>query len=107
MNHEGQQFYAVTLYWDERNEEIYSHDPIRIIRREGEMLESQYGFRSNQMMTKYELYSSRGHLNVKDDPMVVDSVSNTSENKGDSIRSSTMQRKAFTSTINPDSIRKD
>ncbi len=107
MNHEGQQFYAVTLYWDERNEEIYSHDPIRIIRKEGEMLESQYGFRSNQMMTKYELYSSRGHLNVKDDPMVVDSVSNTSENKGDSIHSSTMQRKAFTSTINTDSIRKD
>lgn len=77
-NHKGEKFYAVTLYWDERNEEIYSHDPIRIIRSEEDMLESMYGFKSNQMMTKYELYSSRGQMNVKDEPIVVDSVPTSS-----------------------------
>lgn len=73
-NREGQEFYAVSLFWDEQNQEIYSHDPIRIIRGDGEMLESQYGFKSNQMMTKYELYSSHGHMNVKDEPIIVDSL---------------------------------
>lgn len=80
MNREGQKFYAVSLFWDEDRQEIYSNEPVRIEREEGELLESQYGFKSNQMMTKYELYSSRGHVNVKDEPMMPDSTSTSSPN---------------------------
>lgn len=74
MNHSGQHFFAETLYWDEANEEVYSHDPVRIERGIGEYLYAEYGFKSNQTMTRYELYSSSGHMDVKDEegasPMV-------------------------------------
>lgn len=69
LNREGQRFFAKTLYWDEKNEEVYSHDPVRIERSPGELLVSQYGFKSNQDMTRYELYSSSGHLDVEDQAM--------------------------------------
>ena len=74
LNRSGQHFYAQTLYWDEANQEVYSHDPVRIERSQGEYLYAEYGFKSNQSMTKYELYSSSGHMDVADDaggsPMV-------------------------------------
>lgn len=70
LNREGQRFFAKTIYWDEKEEEVYSHDPVRIERSEGELLMSQYGFKSNQDMTRYELYSSSGHLDVEDKPMM-------------------------------------
>lgn len=66
MNRDGQHFFAETLFWDEGSEEVYSHDPVRIERSEGEYLYAKYGFKSNQTMTKYELYSSSGHLDVED-----------------------------------------
>lgn len=69
LNREGQRFFAKTIYWNEQEGEVYSHDPVRIERSEGELLMSQYGFKSNQDMTKYELYSSSGHLDVEDQPM--------------------------------------
>lgn len=68
LNKEGQRFFAKTLYWDEKKQEIYSVDSITIQRSEGELLKSKYGFKSNQDMTKYELYSSSGHLDVKSEP---------------------------------------
>ena len=67
LNRSGQHFYAQTLYWDEANQQVYSRDPVRIERSEGEYLYAQYGFKSNQSMTKYELYSSTGHMDVADD----------------------------------------
>lgn len=67
LNRDGQHFFAETLYWDEANEEVYSRDPVRIERGKGEYLYAKYGFKSNQAMTKYELYSSSGHMDVEDD----------------------------------------
>ncbi len=75
LNREGQRFFAKTLFWDEKDEDVYSHDSVRIERPGGEFLTSKYGFKSNQSMTRYELYSSSGHLDVEDKPVArVDSV---------------------------------
>lgn len=63
-NREGTQFFGNHLFWDEGNELVYSHDSIRILRGEGEELRSRFGFKSNQYMTKYELYSTAGHIDV-------------------------------------------
>lgn len=68
LNREGQKFSGETLYWDESSTEIYSHDPIRIERSSGQLIQSEFGFRSNQTMTSYELYSSSGHIDVEDTP---------------------------------------
>lgn len=67
LNHEGTQFFGNHLYWDEEQELVYSHDSIRIIRGPGEELRSRYGFRGNQYMTKYELYDSAGHMDVREE----------------------------------------
>ena len=67
MNRNGQHFFAETLFWDEASGEVYSSDPVRIERSKGEYLYAEYGFKSNQTMTKYELYSSSGHMDVRDD----------------------------------------
>ena len=69
LNREGQRFYSESLFWDEAEAEVYSHDYIKIIRGMGQLIESKYGFRSNQNMTRYELYSSHGHLDVHDGQM--------------------------------------
>lgn len=66
-NREGTQFFGNHLFWDEDEEEVYSHDSIRIVRGPGEELRSRFGFRSNQYMTKYELYNTAGHIDVDED----------------------------------------
>lgn len=67
LNREGTQFFGNHLYWDEEQELVYSHDSVRIIRGPGEELRSRYGFRGNQYMTKYELYDSAGHMDVREE----------------------------------------
>ncbi|MDO5035518.1 MAG: LPS export ABC transporter periplasmic protein LptC [Porphyromonas sp.] len=76
LNREGQKFSGESLFWDEGKAEVYSHDPIQIERTSGELLRSQYGFKSNQSMTQYELYSSSGHIDVEDtvDPVPSDTT---------------------------------
>ena len=70
MNRNGQHFFAKTLYWAEAKAEVYSPDPVTIERSGGEYLYAKFGFKSNQTMTKYELYSSSGHMDVKEGPVV-------------------------------------
>lgn len=67
LNREGTQFFGNRLFWDEDNELVYSHDSIRIVRGPGEELRSRFGFKSNQYMTKYELYDTAGHMDVNED----------------------------------------
>lgn len=74
MNREGQHFYSPSLFWDQEKEEVYSHDPIRIIKSEGEILEGRYGFKSNQSMTRYTIFSSSGHMEVSESPSSQDSL---------------------------------
>lgn len=64
MNREGQKFYSNSLFWNQYTEEVYSHDSVRIIRSEGQELRGKYGFRSNQDMTSYKIFTSSGHMDV-------------------------------------------
>lgn len=75
LTREGQRYYGHSLYWDESSAEVYSHEHTTIIPENGQLIESKYGFRSNQNMTRYELYSSSGHVDVEDKPVTpVDSL---------------------------------
>ncbi len=76
LTRDGQRFFGHSLYWDEALAEVYSHEHTLIVPANGQLIESKFGFRSNQMMTRYELYSSYGHLDVEDKPMsnAVDSI---------------------------------
>lgn len=64
MNRQGQRFYSASLFWNELSEEVYSHDSVRIIRSEGQELRGKYGFRSNQDLTSYRIFTSSGHMDV-------------------------------------------
>lgn len=69
LNIQGQRFSSESLFWDEAREQVYSHEHIKIERANGQLIESDFGFRGNQDMTWYELYSSHGHIDVEDKPM--------------------------------------
>lgn len=69
LNREGQRFFGHSLFWDEMTAEVYSHEHTIIVPANGQLIESKYGFKSNQDMSQYELYSSYGHLDVEDKPM--------------------------------------
>lgn len=84
LNREGQRFYSESLYWDEAEATVYSHDYIKIIRGMGQLIESKFGFRSNQDMTRYELYSSHGHVDVRDQQMPRDSVASPASETAES-----------------------
>lgn len=69
LNIQGQRFSSQSLFWDEAKAQVYSHEHIKIERASGQLIESDYGFRGNQDMTWYELYSSHGHIDIEDKPM--------------------------------------
>ncbi|MDO5016900.1 MAG: hypothetical protein Q4E10_00880 [Porphyromonas sp.] len=69
VNREGLQFRGHSLFWDESAALVYSNEPTVIIPRDGQLIESKYGFRSNQDFTRYELYASTGHVDVEDKPL--------------------------------------
>ena len=69
LSREGQRYYGHSLYWDEEKAEVYSHEHTTIVPSTGQLIESKYGFKSNQNMTRYELYSSSGHVDVEDKPL--------------------------------------
>lgn len=89
LSREGQQFYSNSLYWNQQNEEVYSHEHVRIVKNEGQELQGQYGFRSNQTMTRYIIFSSRGYMDINSDgsPAATSQSSSTlsTEAKADSI----------------------
>ena len=55
------------LFWDEKTQKIYSNSFSRIENKDGTFY-GQRGFEANQKLTNWKLKSSRGTLNVKDEP---------------------------------------
>ena len=62
----GDKFDTQLLFWDEAKEQIYSDKPIRIEQADKSIINGQYGFKSNQQLTEYEIYNSGGEFIVKD-----------------------------------------
>lgn len=67
-NLQGDKFDTQLLFWDEAKEQIYSDKPIRIEQADKSIINGQYGFKSNQQLTEYEIYNSGGEFIVKDTP---------------------------------------
>lgn len=64
-NLQGDKFDTQLLFWDEAKEQIYSDKPIRIEQADKSIINGQYGFKSNQQLTEYEIYNSGGEFIVK------------------------------------------
>ena len=60
----GDKFDTQLLYWDQRDEKIYSDKYIRIEQPDRTL--TGYGFESNQQMTEYQIYNNTGIFAVED-----------------------------------------
>lgn len=58
LNLEGEQFETSLLYWDQKNESVYSDSSI-VVTRETSVIKG-VGFRSNQQMTEYTIMNPTG-----------------------------------------------
>ncbi|MGL4852590.1 MAG: LPS export ABC transporter periplasmic protein LptC [Phocaeicola sp.] len=65
-NQQGDKFDTQLLYWDEKQERIYSDRPIRIEQPDKSIINGRYGFESNQNLTEYQIYNSTGTFTVED-----------------------------------------
>ncbi len=63
-NLKGEKFKTSLLYWDQKTHEIYSD---RFMKIEGETELQGYNFRSNEQMTDYKIYSSKGAFPFEED----------------------------------------
>lgn len=57
-NLNGDQFETSLLYWDQKEERVYSDQFIKIIQADGQVITGVNGFESNQEMTKYKIFNS-------------------------------------------------
>lgn len=61
---EGKKFETSLLFWDRKKEKIYSDKYIRI--EEGDKIVTGIGFESNQNMTQYKIFNSKGVFPVNE-----------------------------------------
>ena len=72
---QGERFETSRLFWDQKEEKVYSEDYIRI--EQEDKIVTGIGFESNQDMTNYKIFNSQGIFPVEDQP---------AENPADSTR---------------------
>jgi LPS export ABC transporter protein LptC len=64
VNREGQQFETSLLFWDQKEEKIYSDQFIRIT--QGEFINTGVGFEANQTLTRYRIFNPQAVIPVKE-----------------------------------------
>ncbi|MCD7978519.1 MAG: LPS export ABC transporter periplasmic protein LptC [Tannerellaceae bacterium] len=67
-NLEGEFFETSILFWDQKEEKIYSDQFIRIVQKDEKVI-TGIGFESNQEMSQYVVYNSRGEFPVTETPV--------------------------------------
>lgn len=66
-NLEGSLFETELLYWDQRNEKVYSDTLIVVTEANGRVITGRHGFESNQNLTKYTIRNSEAVLPVDEE----------------------------------------
>ena len=69
---EGERFETSLLFWDQKEEKVFSDKYIRI--EQEDKIITGIGFESNQDMTNYKIFNSQGIFPVKEEATVTDSV---------------------------------
>ena len=91
-NLKGESFKTTLLYWDQVSHEIYSDHYMQI---NGENKLDGYNFRSNEQMTDYRIYSSKGNFPFKGDSTPANNASDsTFSNNNKSYNDTTVVNKS-------------
>ncbi|MBR6989345.1 MAG: LPS export ABC transporter periplasmic protein LptC [Bacteroidaceae bacterium] len=64
-NQEGATFRTEELFWDQGKREIYSHKYMKIVTPDKSLEGTE--FKSNEMMTEYEVQNSAGHFPIQEE----------------------------------------
>jgi LPS export ABC transporter protein LptC len=79
QNMAGEKFFSDELFWDQRQQRIYSDKYIEILKGETEL--KGYGFESNQEMTEYRIFRPHdGRIPLKEDSVGLDTLQNNNDN---------------------------
>mgnify|MGYP002900093384 CR=1 FL=1 len=80
----GDKFDTDLLFWDEKQERVYSDKFIRI--EQEDKIITGYGFESNQQMTEYQIYNNTGIFTVEDTAPADSTKAVANSTRTDSIR---------------------
>lgn len=82
---QGEQFSTSELFWDQKEEKVYSDKYIRV--QQKEQIITGIGFESNQNMTRYRIFNSQGEFPVEEEitPAPTDSSNMEREFLSDSV----------------------
>ena len=68
VNHEGQTFVMVSIYWDKKNQKMYTKDTVFISDKEGNIFVAANGMIAKDDFSEYTFYNNSGEINPKEMP---------------------------------------
>lgn len=81
---EGERFDTPELFWNQKEEKVYSDKYIRI--QQEEQIITGIGFESNQNMTRYKIFNSQGVFPVEEASQPADSIGAEKITAADSLK---------------------
>ncbi len=81
---EGERFDTPELFWNQKEEKVYSDKYIRI--QQEEQIITGIGFESNQNMTRYKIFNSQGVFPVEEASQPADSIGAEKISAADSLK---------------------
>ena len=68
VNHEGQTFVMESIYWDKKNQKMYTKDTVFISDKEGNIFVAANGMIAKDDFSEYTFYNKSGEINPKEMP---------------------------------------
>lgn len=68
INNEGQTFVMETIYWDKKNQRMYTSDTVFITDKDGSIFVAANGMNAKDDFSEYTFYNNSGDFNVKKMP---------------------------------------
>ena len=86
QNLQGDKFDTEQLFWDEKEQRIYSDKHIHIEQADQGQIDGYYGFESNQQLTEYTIYNNSGIFNVSNNGTTPEQGAKTDSVGNDSVQ---------------------
>ena len=86
QNLQGDKFDTEQLFWDEKEQRIYSDKHIHIEQADQGQIDGYYGFESNQQLTEYTIYNNSGIFNVSNNGTIPEQGAKTDTVGNDSVQ---------------------
>lgn len=65
INNEGQTFVMESIYWDKKNQKMYTKDTVFISDKDGNIFVAAHGMNAKDDFSEYTFYNNSGNFNAK------------------------------------------